>query len=124
MLKKQININNLNSVYAKALYQAIDDCFKNGTLNANEILLRISDEDFREQVAIWINDNNFIQDPEKTLNDIIYKIRIERLEAKKNQFLLQLTSQNSEENTDNKTSEIIEEIEILNYEIKKIKGEV
>lgn len=124
-VRKFLSEKDFQSVMGKEFFIAMEDSYRHETFFSDNILERIETVDYRDQIAIWIKNPHFIQDPQKTLIDTIQGLKIEKLVAKKKEYISFLSSQNYQLQVDSlDLDEILEEILILDQEIMKLKGEV
>ena len=114
-LRKELEISNIDDLYAKELFIALEECIRYGETGSHELLARISTAELKRIITEKSASGEFSYNSEKLVDDGIRKIRLKDLEKRQNEIIIKLRGlknnapENETEDNGLKVRELLEE---------------
>ncbi len=120
-VRNNLFVDDLESPYAKSLFIALEECFRNNENSLDSVLLRIEEEELRNLIIEKAFSEEFEINQEQIIKDCIKRIKGKSMEKKRLRIMEKLKSYERDNTHLEKIKELLSEKMYLDKEIEKLR---
>ena len=120
--RARLEVDELADAHARALYIALEDCYRNAQNDTEHLLLRLEPPGLRALVAQKLGSDEFTVNAEVYVNDGIRRVKSQALERKRDRLLEQVR-QAEHAGAAREVTELLADKIYLDSELNKLRGE-
>lgn len=120
--RARLEVDELADAHARALYIALEDCYRNAQNDTENLLLRLESPRLRALVAQKLGSDEFTVNAEVYVNDGIRRVKSQALERKRDRLLEQVR-QAEHAGAAREVTELLADKIHLDSELNKLRGE-